>query len=240
MKPSSFCSMATESCWEELYGLLLSLSLFHPNEKVFLIVDTPTKNNIEKSTPNLKLDIVWNVLLDDYTGLDRNAMNKISPTMWTDFQLKKCEIIRIALKQSDDTLFMDSDMVVFDEINDIDKSKMLGVSPHYINEISCSRFGYFNGGLIWVKSEEVLNDWIIFTQTSRFHEQASIEDIAKKYSHFEFGENYNFSWWRVFQSEEEPTKIVSYLGVNSESQLTYKGNPLKLIHTHFKKEDKKE
>lgn len=240
MKPSSFCSMATESCWEELYGLLLSLSLFHPNEKVFLIVDTETKNKIEKVTPKLKLDITWNVALDKYTGLDRNKMNKISPTMFTEFVMNKCEIMKMALKHVPDTLFLDSDMVILDEINDIDNSKMLGVSPHYIRQPDCILYGYYNAGLLWTKSEEVINDWVLFTKTSRFHEQGSIEDIVNKYSNFKFGENYNFSWWRVFQSDEDPKKIVSYLGSNAQSQLTYKGLPLKIIHTHFKNEINKE
>lgn len=234
MKPSSFCSMSTESCWEELYGLLLSLSLHHTNEKVFLIVDTNTKNNIEKTTPKLKLDIKWSVLLDEYTGLDRNKMNAISPTMFTEFVLKKAVIMKTALDECEDTLFMDSDMLVLDEINNVDKTKTLGVSPHYINKQSCSSYGYFNAGFIWTNNKQVIDDWIKYTKFSRFHEQASIEDLARKYLYFEFGENYNFSWWRVFQSDDSPEQITNYLRISQDEIIKYKEKPLKVIHTHFK------
>lgn len=235
MKPASFCSMATESCWEELYGLLLSLSFHHPNESVFLIVDTITKTNIERATPRLKLDIRWSVLLDEYTGLDRNKMNAISPTYWTEFQLKKADIMKLALDECPDTLYLDSDMIVLGEINDVDNTKSLGVSPHYINTPSCEACGFFNAGFIWTNTAQVIQDWIKYTKHSRYHEQASIEDLVRNYSYFEFGENYNFSWWRVFQSDDYPQQIMSYLKKNDTTGIiNYKGKPLKVIHTHFK------
>ena len=37
-KPSSFSSICTSNCAFELVGLLLSLSVFHPNEKNVYIV----------------------------------------------------------------------------------------------------------------------------------------------------------------------------------------------------------
>ena len=41
---------------------------------------------------------------------------------------------------------------------------------------------YYNGGMLWVQNKDVPNDWIEFTKTSRFHDQASIEDLVKKYN----------------------------------------------------------
>ena len=37
VKPSSFCTICTNKCKQELAGFLLSLSLHHPNEKVYII-----------------------------------------------------------------------------------------------------------------------------------------------------------------------------------------------------------
>ena len=54
----------------------------------------------------------------------------------------------------------------------------------------------------------------------------------KSFSYFEFGENYNFSWWRVQQSEESPKKIRGYLSIH-KGEIYYKKKPLKFIHTHL-------
>ena len=51
MKPSSFCTICTHTCYQELIGLLLSLSLHHPNEKIYCMVDEKTKNEIIQLTP---------------------------------------------------------------------------------------------------------------------------------------------------------------------------------------------
>ena len=64
--------------------------------------------------------------------------------------------------------------------------------------------GYYNGGMLWTKNKDIPNDWIFFTKKSRYFDQASIEDLAKKYSYFEFGENYNLQCWRLLLSQDSP------------------------------------
>ena len=51
MKPSSFCTICTNNCAFELLGLLLSLSIYHKNEKIYIMCDSKTKTYIENSTP---------------------------------------------------------------------------------------------------------------------------------------------------------------------------------------------
>ena len=46
MKPSSFCCLSTYGCHQELFGLLLSLSIHHPNSNVYCLVDTKQTINI--------------------------------------------------------------------------------------------------------------------------------------------------------------------------------------------------
>ena len=43
MKPSSFSTMCTSNCAGELGGLLLSLSVFHPDETIYILSDTKNK-----------------------------------------------------------------------------------------------------------------------------------------------------------------------------------------------------
>jgi hypothetical protein len=235
MKPSSFCSLSTNSCWIELYGLLLTLSYHHPDSNVYLLVDTLTKSNILKNVDDknkLKLNIFWVVELDEYSNLNREEMERKG--IWTKFQLLKCDVIDHALKYETDTLFLDSDIIIFDKIDDIDYSKELGISPHYIRSRDTDAFGYYNGGVLWTNNKNLTNDWREYTKTSRFFEQAAIEDLAIKYNFFSFGTNYNVSWWRMFQSNVNYKVIESeFTFDNKTNKIFYSGKPLKFIHTHF-------
>jgi len=86
MKPSSFCCICTDSCAYELVGLLLSLSLYHTDETIYVLGDILSKQYIEKMTPQPRLNIVWNVQLDKYSGLNRQKMEQQG--IWSDFQIK--------------------------------------------------------------------------------------------------------------------------------------------------------
>jgi hypothetical protein len=229
VKPSSFSSICTSNCAFELVGLLLSLSVYHPNEKMFILCDTKTKEIIDNMTPQPKLQIEWFIELDKYDGMNRQIMERKGN--WSEFQMSKANIISHALKNVNDTLFLDSDIIITDTINDIDMSKDLGVSPQFISQSHVDRTGYYNGGMLWTKNKEVPNDWIFFTKKSRYFDQASIEDLAKKYSYFEFGENYNLQCWRVLLSNESPQQILNH--ITSKDKLYYKKKPLKFVHTHF-------
>ena len=234
MKPFSFCTICTHTCYKELIGLLLSLSLHHPNAIMYCMVDSKTKEEIDKLTPKPKLDIRWKVSLDKYTGLNRAMMSSMG--ILKQFWNNKADIIHEALHTSPDTLFLDSDIFILDEINDIDNSKDLGVSPHYIRDSDVKRYGYYNGGVVWTKNVKITEAWKKYTVHSRYVDQASLEDLVKDFSYFEFGENYNFSWWRVKQSSVSPQEIVSNISIK-EKTILYKNKPLKFVHTHFNNND---
>jgi len=197
---------------------------------VYCVVDARTKDAIENYTPKLKLDIHWVVSLDKYNNWNRAEMEQRG--VWGDFQMQKALVIHEALKYEKDTLFLDADILLLDTIDNIDTSKDIGVSPHYISKRDTDTFGYYNGGVVWTNQKGLKDDWIEFTKSSRYFDQASIEDLVNKYDHFEFGEHYNFSWWRVYQSDHPPQSIVSNLSVK-DNKIFYKGEALKFVHTHF-------
>jgi hypothetical protein len=231
-KPSSFATICTLNCAFELVGLVLSLSLFHKNEKIYIMCDSKTKEIIDKLTPKPKLQILWYIELDKYDGMNREIMEKKG--LWSEFQMSKANIIKKALEYEKDTLFLDSDIIITNTIDDIDITKTIGVSPGFIAQKNIDEVGYYNGGMLWTNNINVANDWIIFTKTSRYFDQASIEDLVKKYSYFEFGENYNLQCWRYYLSPDGKDKISSYISSTSyESNIYYKNKPLKFIHTHF-------
>ena len=232
-KPASFCTICTAGCAFELAGLLLSLSIHHKHEKIYIMCDTKTKEYIDNLTPAPLLTIVWLITLDKYTGLNRGQMENMK--IWSDFQMTKALVIKEALATESDTLFLDSDIVITGPINEIDKTKKLGVSPGYIRKERTDAVGYYNGGVLWASDKNIPDDWIEFTKTSRYYDQASIEDLVKKYSYFIFGENYNLQCWRFYVAEEGPQYIANNLSSSPDKNMVYyKKKPLKFIHTHFK------
>jgi hypothetical protein len=230
--PSSFCSICTNQCKEELLLLLLTLSIHHENSRIYIMCDEETRTVINNATPDLnkRLNIKWFVELNKYSSKTRSQM--VEEKIWSEFQMMKANVMIKTLEIEKDTLFLDSDIIILDKINDVDHNKRLGVSPQYITEEYVKRTGYYNGGMLWTSDKNVPVDWIEYTKTSRYYDQASIEDLAKKYDYFEFGENYNLQCWRFVLGLEPTKKIKENVNIQN-NKLYYKNKQLKCIHTHF-------
>tara|TARA_Y100000389_G_scaffold202767_1_gene249099 strand:- start:5677 stop:7176 length:1500 start_codon:yes stop_codon:yes gene_type:complete len=183
-----------------------------------------------------ELKICWYIKLDKYSNLNRSQMEQMK--IWSEFQMFKSIVLDIALENESDTLFLDSDVVVTSTLDDIDISKCLGVCPGFVNNDIAKKYGYFNGGMLWVKNKNIPEQWRTYTKKSRYYDQASIEDLYNFYkktnSVFVFEDNYNLQSWR-FILNKEPEKIIrSYLVSDPVKKiLYYKKKPLKFIHTHF-------
>lgn len=231
MFTSSFCTICTDKCSYELVGLLLSLSLFHENSTIYIMCDSATQNSIKNMSPQPKLNIVWYIELDKYTNMNREKMEKSN--LWSEFQMAKANVMKYALEYETDTLFLDSDIIITNKISDIDISKELGVSPQYIKQYHLDKTGIYNGGMLWTKNKEVPNDWIKFTKTSRYYDQASIEDLVSKYQHFKFGENYNIQCWRYYLSDESKETIAKHITSIPNDTIYYKNQSIIFVHTHF-------
>ena len=187
--PSSFCTICTYNCSQELVGFLLSLSLHHRNAETIVLCDTKTKEKIENMTPKPLINLKIFNELDKYTNYNRDEMVRMD--IWDDFQMAKADVITHALNYNKDTMFLDSDTIILDTlyIETNDGNKQLGVSPQFIQQKNVDETGYYNGGMLWTNQKSLPNDWKIFTKSSRYYDQASIEDLVHKYPYFEFGEN---------------------------------------------------
>jgi hypothetical protein len=231
VKPSSFSSICTCNCAFELVGLLLSLSVFHPNEKMFILCDTKTKEIIDNMTPQPRLQITWFIELDKYDGMNRQIMEK--NRVFGEFLKNKMKVIKYALTQTNDTMLLDTDIIITDTINDIDDTKDVGLSPQFITHEYVSKTGYYNAGMLWCKTTHVAHTW----ETCIDHSNHCPEQInmigLRKYSYFEFGENYNLQCWRLMLSVEPPQQIANHITSLPNDKLYYKNKPLKFVHTHF-------
>lgn len=228
--PSSFCTMSTKQCARELVGLLLSLSIHHSESTIYIISDSDTQKYITESSPQPKIKIVWHNVLDKYSLLNRQTMEQTGK--WLEFQMEKANIMKLALETESDTMFLDSDIIVMDTLN-VDNNKDIGVSPHFIQKQYTDKYGFYNGGMIWSKNKNVPDDWIAFSKMSRYYDQACIEDLAKKYSYFEFDITYNYQWSRFLLSPLPRETIINLFSAKPNDKIYYNNVSLKCIHTHF-------
>ena len=231
-RPASFCTIATDSCKDELFGFLLSLAVHHTYEKIYIICDEITHKYILSCSPAPRLDIEWHILLDKYSGMNRAIMEKTG--IFKEFLMAKADAIEIALKNSSDVLLLDNDTIILDTLYVLDKNKQLGVSPQYIRKEHVDRTGYYNAGMLWTNDITLPETWKTYTKTSRYFEQACIEDLTKKYTYFEYGKNYNLQTWRFPYGIDSSNDIVRSITSDPEKQMVfYNETPLKFIHTHF-------
>lgn len=227
--PTSFCTICTHKCYDEFIGLAYSLSVHHPYAKFYCIIDSKTKEELDNLTLKVKLNIRIKIELDEYTGKNRQQM--VCENIWDKFQMQKAQVIKYALENEDDTMFLDSDILLLNPINTIDKTKDMGVSPHYIKKTNTDEVGYYNGGCLWIKNKNIPDDWIKFTKNSRYYDQASIEDLVNKYSYQEFGEELNYMPWRILLTDNQREEI-NKININN-NQLNIGNKPLVFLHTHF-------
>ena len=127
--PNSFCFISTFNSCHELIGMLFSLSLYHQNINVYGFVDSMTLNELNNMIPKIKLNLCLNECLNKYSN--KNRQNMVIEGIWDEFQMQKAQVIKYALNNEDDTMFLDSDIIIFKSINIIDKTKEIGVSPHF-------------------------------------------------------------------------------------------------------------
>ena len=223
---SSICTVVNSNCIHDCVGLVLSTYIHMKDTPLVIVCDTIAMQCLKKFIP-WRNNVKFFPELDKYSGKNRNQMEKDGT--WTEFQMFKAVAMKRALDLYDDTLFLDSDMLVTApfEIEKIKGDAVLGVSPHYIRKEFTDPHGYYNGGMLWTSSKEVPDAWIEASKTSRFYDQACIEDLAKQFNHFEFDDSYNISWWRLSQGIHGDEK--ERFGPN----FTYSGKTIKSIHTHF-------
>ena len=185
-------------------------------------------------------------VLNRYKGLARNEMETkkgiIFPSIWSDLMCEKISCIRWAFKQEGEgckgVFFMDGDITLLGRMPTIPEGVDVALSPHYIRKTDSDKYGYYNGGFGWLANPSFCDIWEEATMTSRFFEQAALEEVAKAAKNlYIFPIQYNFGWWRMFQqAEQTPDVVVKRFGFHRSPEscgITFDGEPIGSIHSHF-------
>lgn len=112
-------------------------------------------------------------------------------------------------------LFLDCDICTLARWPRIPVNSSIALSRHGIRREDELLWGTYNGGVVGVRQPEALFQWRKHTLKSRFHDQASLEDVAA-WSERNFGEDSvaqlpvqtNYGYWRMMQTSRELTENV--------------------------------
>ena len=180
--PSAIATLATSGAIKDLRLLLSSLAIFNANPPtVYLFCD----KDVSEKVGGFKYPgrLVVREDLGAYAGLNRQQMEQIPgvhfKSQWFDFMAEKINLLRWALSAGGgDVLFCDADICFLGPLPEIPSGKTLALSPHAIRERDAARFGYYNGGFLWISSAAHLDVWWSACATARFYEQSALEDVA--------------------------------------------------------------
>jgi len=246
-KPAAVATLANENALEDLEFLFRTLELWNnPPPRVYIYCDTKSLTSIHLL--NYKGELHIKEALNAYTGLNRTYMERKEgvdyPTLFGDFTVEKISLMEWALsdlsyennEKQKGVLFCDADIFFLGPLPTIESTYSLALSPHYIRKKDTRMFGKYNAGFLWTNSLSVLSTWREACKTSRFFEQAALEDL-ETFSPKLFGHEHNYGWWRLWQGERPSIDLKEQWTIRHRF-LDYSGicivdKPLSSIHTHM-------
>jgi hypothetical protein len=241
--PSVVATLATGVVIEDLRILLASLQIFNANPPtVYLYCD----HLISTALPKYSGRIIVKEALNAYLGLNRATMEalpgKRGASLFFDFTMEKIELMRWVLAQESSAMFCDADICFLGPLPAIPSGTTVALSPHMIRPHDEARFGRYNAGFMWFSGTGPVDLWEKACGSSRFFEQAALEDVAAAEQLYEFPVTQNYGWWRLWQGVEHPETLLKKWSIHrtpSTSGITVNGVALGSVHTHFaEKKDK--
>lgn len=238
MRPSVIATLATGVVKADLKVFLFSLGLWNEEAPtVYLMCDS----EIEKEVGNMeyKGKIITNITLDKYSGLTRAQMEKtpgVYKNMFFDLCVEKTAVMKWVFESfspKDGVLYCDCDICFMGPLFEIPDTATVAVSRHEIRPQDEARYGAYNGGVLWTKDISSIITWIAACKTSRFVDQAAIEDVAAaSQSLYLIPRTENYGWWRLWQGTKSPQALASEWSAGPNGILVL-GKPLGSVHTHF-------
>ncbi len=188
--------------------------------------------------------------LEPYSALDRATMEKTPGksfrTLWEDFMAEKILLLqKIFLKRADAHIYLcDSDIFFLGPLPTVPSNVKTALSPHYIRPADTNKYGYYNGGFVYTCGPSMPSYWMVACKTSRYYEQAALEDVATytktlgPNALYEFPMQVNYGWWRLFQNTLSSDVLLQQWKFHEDPSATNSGIavdnlPLLCVHTHF-------
>jgi hypothetical protein len=233
MKKLNIASVVTKNCLKEFLLTKFSCEQFNDcNWYIFC-------DEISYSTLNTFKNINLNVFNVDDEKSNHNSLNKTEKESFLEIILNKFKVIEECLKKEKSVLFLDSDMLFCNTIDENiltlleNRNVDFLVSPHYTNNLSIEeQYGFYNVGMFGLNDIQNINEWKYLTvnhqKLNLYYEQKPFELIIKNYLSLSLPINYNIGWWRFNQQTTKDR--IRHLNLNNDE--IYFGK-LKAINFHF-------
>jgi hypothetical protein len=235
--PASYSTLFAGERALDAVLLLASLALHHPGAHVYISTDSKTYEWFLEHCKILfySLNLHWTLALDQY-NMNQKREEMEASNIWNDFMLEKVGIMEKAMALHNDTMLLDADFVLLEPIYlPSETHYQLGVSPHYMKASEGTKYGIYNGGMLWTNQFGLGAAWRKASTVSRYFEQAAIEDLTKIYTpFFEFGPEHNVGFWRPVHHQISPKEFYSHLHFDANTQTIMLHNrSVATFHTHI-------
>ena len=229
-KIESFCFVATANLKDEAEVLLRTLRLFH-DEPVYVICDKETRIHLKKmklcdnvkfktSAEKEHLDAIQEKVFEDHSCVANDIHH--APSI-----VKKMEAMDFALKLHDNTFFLDTDIIVLDNLQEYFTAEVV-LSPHFYpkgKQHKGFEFGFYNAGYLFCANKGFPRFWRhLYLTDSTFFEQECMNRISDYYNIQTFSKEHNVGFWRGDALPIEAKSVHTHI-----SELGSAGRGLQLI-----------
>lgn len=191
----ALCTMITQPS-HDIDRLLESIQLFMPDSTVYVATTDATGKEIAKDFPKLRFVMVDR--LAKYKRFkNRNVMT--AAKVWLPFQMEKAFILRKALADGyPGAWYMDADTFLIAPLPYI--KQQVALSPHRIDKNMMKAYGTWNGGYLFVRNMQVLDDWEAaapFGRSACCQDQTALDAVAAKWQYENMSCGVNVGWWQL-------------------------------------------
>jgi hypothetical protein len=220
-----------------------TLEQWHPDAELFVYTDSTTavQSVVTKATVHIRVE------MDRYKGLSRVQMERtrgvVYDSLFKDYTYEKAAVLEwmFSVAPAKAAWFLDADISHLAPLPEIPPTAVLALSQHMIRPGDEARYGRYNAGFMWFRSGDMLGRWRELGHTSRFYEQAALEDLATAATAtegklYECPAQVNFGWWRMQQGSVPQAVIQDRFSLfrgDTSVGIRYDGKPLQSIHTHW-------
>lgn len=199
MTINSFSLVATHELKEETLLCILAIRRIYPKVDILIFTDGITRQYLESKVNGICFDLFCEpenlrILLEQYSSV--SVANKFHRV---DCIAAKMPCITKACELFGNTLFIDSDIVVL-EILDEDCKSEITLSPHYHHDDrvgACDKYGVYNAGYVFTTNTQVGRVWdTIYKERSSFYEQQGMIWFNEHFDTYHFDRTHNIGFWR--------------------------------------------
>lgn len=234
-KIESFCFVTTFEIKIEASILLYTLRQHH-DEPIYILTDQETKDYLDKFNFG-GVNYLIGAQDNDLSAAKKeigDRFKNIHTLHRPECILKKMDVMDWALSLHSNTFFLDSDIIVLQNLQE-NFSSNLCLSPHFHTNPSIDDIaGIYNAGYIFCADKNFPNWWRKqFLESGTFYEQECLNRAEVEFGSQAFDKTHNIGFWRDGINLEGAKSVHLHLSQGAENKII---GPSKEKHQKLKEE----